>query len=128
MAEEPLKPTEAELEILQILWQNGECTVRFVNDMLNQKKETGYTTTLKFMQIMHDKGLVTRVKDGKTHIYIAAIAEQSTKKHLLEKFVDTVFRGSAMDLMMQALGNKKPSKNDLDQIRKMLDKMDREND
>ena len=118
------KPTEAELEILQILWQNGPSTVRFVNELLGQQKEVGYTTTLKIMQIMNEKGLVNRDEDNRTHIYKAKVTEQETQQHLLDRFLDTTFRGSAMKLVMQALGNHQTSKEELDQIRQLLDQIE----
>jgi predicted transcriptional regulator len=118
------KPTESEIEILQILWQHGPSTVRFVNELLNQKKEAGYTTTLKIMQIMADKGLVTRNEENRTHIYQANVNEEATQKHLLDKFLDLAFRGSASKLVMQALGNHTATKDELDQIRKLIDRME----
>jgi len=125
MKNKPLvKPTESELEILQVLWEKGASTVRAVNDELNLKKEVGYTTTLKLMQIMTEKGLVKRDESGKTHIYHAVVAEADTQKQLLDKFMDTVFKGSAMKLVMQALGNKTSNAEELKQIRKMLDDME----
>ncbi len=118
------KPTESELEILQLLWEFGPSTVRFVNDKLNSLKETGYTTTLKIMQIMFDKGLVDRERSGKTHIYQALAKEEDTQIELLDRFVDKVFKGSATKLMLQALGRKKSSPEELEQIRKLLDDME----
>ena len=120
------KPTDAELEILQVLWENGSCSVRFVNDILAEKKEVGYTTTLKFMQIMFEKGLVTRNTDARSHIYEAAIERDATQRNLLGTFVDNVFSGSAMDLVMQALGNHKASKDELDQIKALIEKIEKE--
>jgi len=119
----PNKPTESELEILQILWEYGPNTVRFVNDELSKTKETGYTTTLKLMQIMHEKGMVQRDEAARSHIYSAAITETATQNQLLDRFLDTAFRGSALKLVMQALGNKKTSKQDLNEIRNLLDKL-----
>jgi BlaI family transcriptional regulator, penicillinase repressor len=118
------KPTESELEILQILWQHGPNTVRFVNEQLNQKKEAGYTTTLKIMQIMAEKGLVKRNEESRSHIYAANVTEEATQKHMLDKFLDLTFRGSASKLVMQALGNHKATKAELDEIRKLIDKME----
>lgn len=117
------KPTEAELEVLQVLWQHGPSTVRFVNEQLSQNKEVGYTTTLKIMQIMHDKQLVKRNDESRTHVYQANVSEEATQKHMLGKFLDAAFRGSASKLVMQALGNHKASEEELDQIRKLLDKI-----
>lgn len=118
------KPTESELEILQILWEDGASSVRFVNDKLNEKRVIGYTTTLKFMQIMLEKKLVTRNTASRTHIYEAAVNETITQKQLLDKFVDTTFRGSAMKLVMQALGNHSASKEELDEIKKLIQKIE----
>ncbi|MDF1550402.1 MAG: BlaI/MecI/CopY family transcriptional regulator [Bacteroidales bacterium] len=119
------KPTEAELQILQILWQNGPSTVRFVNEKLNEEKKTGYTTSLKTMQIMFEKKLVKRNEENKTHIYAAVVREEDVQKHLLDKFLDSAFKGSAMKLVMQALGNRKTSKKELDEIRALLDKIEK---
>lgn len=118
------KPTEAELEILQVLWQHGPCTVRFVHEKLSQTKEVGYTTTLKIMQIMTDKQLVKRNDENRTHIYEANVGEENTQKQMLDKFLDIAFKGSASKLVMQALGNHKTSKEELEQIRKLLDKIE----
>ena len=119
----PVKPTESELEILQVLWEHGPSTVRFVNDELSKARETGYTTTLKLMQIMHEKGMVARDETGRSHVYQAAIGETATQKQLLDRFLDTAFRGSALKLVMQALGNKKTSEQDLNEIRNLLDNL-----
>ena len=120
----PIKPTDGELEIFNILWKKGPSTVRVVHEQLN--KDAGYTTTLKIMQIMAEKGLVTRNEEGRTHIYTAAAPEEETQQHLLNRFLDTAFRGSAMKLVMQALGNRKTSKDELNQIRNLLDRMEEE--
>jgi len=118
------KPTEAELEILQIIWGLGPSTVKSVNQIIRKTKEVGYTTTLKLMQIMFDKGLVNRIRDGKTHIYESAISQEKTQRQLLDKFVEAAYQGSAMNLVMQLLGNRKSSKKELDQIRDYLDKFE----
>lgn len=118
------KPTEAELEILQIIWGLGPSTVKSVNQIIRKTKEVGYTTTLKLMQIMFDKGLVNRIRDGKTHIYESAISQEKTQRQLLDKFVEAAYQGSAMNLVMQLLGNRKSSKKELDQIREYLDKFE----
>lgn len=114
-------PTEAELEILQILWQQGTSTVRAVNDLLNEQREVGYTTTLKIMQIMVEKGLAQRDTSQRTHVYSAAVEEQKTQQSLLKNFVNTTFRGSAMKLMMSALGDSKMSQTELDELRKLIE-------
>jgi predicted transcriptional regulator len=114
------KPTESELEILNILWEKGPCTVRDIHEVLAETKESGYTTTLKLMQIMHEKGLVKRDTASKTHIYEANISQEDTQGQLVKKMIDTVFNGSAMDLVMQALGNHKASKKEIEQIKEYL--------
>jgi BlaI family transcriptional regulator, penicillinase repressor len=120
------EPTKSELEILQVLWQNGPSTVRFVNDQLNEKKrEVQYTSTLKLMQIMADKGLLKRDESSMKHIYSAVQEENQAKGLLLDRFVDNMYNGSAGKLMMQLLGSKKASKKELDQIRELLDKMNK---
>lgn len=125
MAPKPIpKPTESELEILQVLWQHGPSTVRFVNEALNKGKEVGYTTTLKLMQIMTEKQMLLPDKASRTHVYQALITEEDTQKELLDKFLDATFRGSALKLVMQALGNHQTSPEELDQIRNLLDKLE----
>ncbi len=120
-----VEPTRSELEILQVLWQHGPSTVRFVNDQLNeQKREVQYTSTLKLMQIMVEKGLLKRDESQMKHVYSAAAEESKTKSFLLDKFVDTLYNGSASHLMMQLLGNKKTSKKEIEAIREFLKKMD----
>ncbi|HRF38489.1 MAG TPA: BlaI/MecI/CopY family transcriptional regulator, partial [Saprospiraceae bacterium] len=104
MSKDHPKPTDAELAILQVLWQSGPSSVRQVHEYLSDDRDTGYTTTLKLMQIMSEKGLVRRNTDARSHIYEAAIAETDVQQQLLRRFVDTAFRGSAMSLVMQALG------------------------
>src|SRR5579871_6247428 len=116
-----IEPTKSELEILQVLWKHGPSTVRFVNDTLNeQKRAVQYTSTLKLMQIMAEKGILQRDESNMKHIYSAATEEQKFKGFMLDRFVDSLYDGSAANLMMQLLGNKKPSKEELDQIREML--------
>lgn len=118
------KPTEAELEILQVIWENGPSTVRFVNDLLSQQKNVGYTTTLKIMQIMTDKGLLVRDTSVKTHIYKVAVSQQETQKQLIDKLTATAFGGSAMKLVMQALGNKPSTVEEINEIRAFLDQLE----
>ena len=114
-------PTKSELEILQVLWQHGPSTVRTVNDILNEKKRTvQYTSTLKLMQIMAEKKMLKRDESNMKHIYHAAIGEQKTKSDLLERFVDSMYNGSAISLMQHLLGNKKTSKKELEEIKEML--------
>ena len=123
-----IRPTESELAILRVLWREKASTVRRVNEELNQlspQKEIGYTTTLKLMQIMHDKGLLSREKEGKMHIYSPVISEEETQKQLLDKLVDTAFQGSAMKLVMQALGNRRSTPEELAEIRDFLDSLEK---
>lgn len=120
-----IKPTESELEILQILWALGKATVRQVNDELSKNKEVGYTTTLKLMQIMFEKQLVSRTDEGRYHVYEAAVGEESTQHMLLDKFIDTTFRGSATRMVMQALGNQQVSKEELEEIKKLIDSIEK---
>jgi BlaI family transcriptional regulator, penicillinase repressor len=120
-----IEPTKAELEILQVLWQFGANTVRFVNDTLNEQKRTvQYSSTLKLMQIMHEKKLLLRDDTHMKHIYSAAQPESETKNHLLDKFINTIFNGSRTTLMMQLLGNHKASKEELAEIKKLLNDLE----
>ncbi len=118
-------PTDSELEILHVLWENGPSTVRFVNDHLNKKKEVGYTTTLKFMQIMTDKLLVRRNTESRTHIYEALVSESDTQSKLLTGFLESTFGGSAMKLVMQALGSHKASKQELDELKELINNIEK---
>jgi predicted transcriptional regulator len=120
------EPTRSELEILQVLWEIGPSTVREVNTRLLKQKDVNYTTTLKLMQIMADKGILARDESQMKHIYRAAEDEQKTKDRLLEKFVDSMYKGSASKLVMRLLGNKKTSKEDLAAIKEMLNKLKKE--
>ncbi|MBK8427445.1 MAG: BlaI/MecI/CopY family transcriptional regulator [Lewinellaceae bacterium] len=130
-----MKPTDSELEILQILWQQGASTVRTVNDLLNEQRKSGlgparnaakskdiigYTTTLKMMQIMFEKGILTREEEGRTHLYSPAVQEGDTQSILLQEFVDNTFRGNAARLVMQALGNHEASADELDEIKALI--------
>ena len=118
-----IKPTESELEILQVLWKKVNASVREVHEELLHIKEAGYTTTLKLMQIMHEKGLVKRDDSSKTHIYQAAVSKEKTQKHLVNKMIASLFGGSSGELVMQALGNHKASADELEEIQKMLDNL-----
>ena len=120
------KPTDSELEILRILWENGASTVKTVNEKLNEKKESGYTTTLKMLQIMFEKNLVVRDENERSHVYKAAIDQDEIQKMLLDKLLETAFSGSAANLVMQALGNSKPSKEELKKIKELLNQIERE--
>ncbi|MEM6632274.1 MAG: BlaI/MecI/CopY family transcriptional regulator [Bacteroidota bacterium] len=122
-----IRPTESELAILRVLWREKVSTVRAVNEQLNRlspNKEIGYTTTLKLMQIMHTKGLLSREKQGKLHIYSPVFSEEETQQQLLNKLVDSAFQGSAMKLVMQALGNRRSTPEELAEIRDFLDSLE----
>lgn len=119
------QPTDAELEILQVLWENGPSTVRFVNDRLNEKKNVGYTTTLKFMQIMTDKGILTRRKKERTHVYTPVMKEVETQSLFIDRLLRTAFSGSAGTLVMQALGGKKISTEELKKIKELIAKLEK---
>lgn len=118
------KPTEKELEILQILWEKGPVAVKDVHEALGGEATNGYTTILKLLQIMHEKGLVTRQKLGKLHLYKAVPSLENTQQQILTRMIDTVFQGSAMQLVMSALGNKKSSKEELQEIKRYLEKLE----
>jgi predicted transcriptional regulator len=122
MSNHNIKPTEGEMEILQVLWQKGNATVREVHEALN-KKDSGYTTTLKLMQILHEKGMVERDTNQKTHIYKALVSQDKTEKQLVNKMIDNVFNGSAARLVMQALGNHSASADEIDEIKRYLDSL-----
>ncbi|HAR34710.1 MAG TPA: transcriptional regulator [Desulfobacter sp.] len=118
-------PTEAELEILQILWLYGASTVRFVNDTLQSKREVGYTTTLKMMQLMAQKNMLTRVEEGRGHVYQPLIARDQVQSSLVNKLVQAAFAGSTMNLVLQALGSHQPSDLEIEQLRQFLDGIER---
>jgi len=120
------KPTDAELEILHILWEQGPSTVRSVNDRLSLQRDVGYTTTLKLMQIMFEKGLVTRRDDSRSHVFTAAVSQSDTQSHLLQNFVDLTFRGSAMKMVMQALGNHEASASELEEIKQLIAQLEKD--
>jgi BlaI family penicillinase repressor len=115
-----IKPTESELEILQVLWARESASVRDVHEILSEQKEVGYTTTLKLMQIMHEKGLVKRDDTFRTHIYSAAVNKEKTQQHLLGKMIQGLFGGSSSQLIIQALGSQKSSQEELEAIQQLL--------
>lgn len=119
-----MKPTDAELEILHVLWANGPSTVRQVHESLSQNRDIGYTTALKLMQIMHEKGLLSRQEDARSHTYTALVSEADTQRSLVDRFVETAFRGSSSKLVMQVLGQHKASREELDEIKNLLNKLD----
>ena len=118
-------PTRSELEILQVLWYKGIASVREVHEELSKTKDAGYTTTLKLMQIMHEKGIVKRDESMRTHVYQSAVNKENTQKHLLSKMIDSLFGGSSTQLVLQALGSRdqKVSEEELTQIQTLLDNL-----
>jgi predicted transcriptional regulator len=124
MTNKHIKPTEKELEILQIMWGKESVSVREVHESMGGESENGYTTILKLMQIMFEKGLVTRQKSGKLHLYSAVPSRENTRQQMVDKMIDTVFQGSAAKLVMSALGNNKSSKEELIEIKKYLEQLE----
>jgi len=118
------KPTESEMEILQVLWELGPSTVREVHDVLSETKDSGYTTTLKLMQIMNDKGLLNRNDEAKTHVYSSAVKKESVQKQVVSKMINGLFKGSSAKLVMHALGNHRASKEEIMEIKKYLDEIE----
>jgi BlaI family penicillinase repressor len=118
------KPTESELEILSILWEKENATVREVHEIIHLTKEVGYTTTLKLMQIMHEKGLVSRNESAKTHIYTPSFEKEKAQEQYVGKMIRTLFSGSTSQLVMQALGNHKPTNADLTEIKKLIEQLE----
>jgi BlaI family transcriptional regulator, penicillinase repressor len=121
------KPTESEMEILQVIWGKTQASVREVHEALLPHKDIGYTTTLKLMQIMHDKGLLTRDDSFRTHIYKPALSQEKAQKHLLNRMINTLFSGSPADLVLQVLGNHKTSGAELDKIEALLQQIKNNN-
>ena len=114
-------PTKGELEVLKILWENGPSTVRFVHDTLNEKKEAvQYTSTLKLMQVMTEKGMLERDELNMKHIYSAVLEERKTKGFILEKFVESMYNGSVSNLVMALLGNDKTPRKELQKVKELL--------
>ncbi|MDX1937929.1 MAG: BlaI/MecI/CopY family transcriptional regulator [Flavihumibacter sp.] len=118
-----IKPTDGELEILAVLWEKGTASVRDVHEVLAKTKDVGYTTTLKLMQIMNEKGLVRRDQSSKTHFYQAAITKEKTQKQLVGKMIDSLFGGSPAQLVLQALGNYKANDEELKEIEQLLENL-----
>ena len=122
--EELPEPTRAQLEILQVLWKHGPSTVRFVNDQLNQQKESlSYTSTLKLMQIMHEKGMLQRDESSMTHVYSTRLEEGKTKGVVLKKFVDSMYNGSVKSMMLELLGNEQTTSKQWDKIKDLLNQV-----
>ena len=121
-------PTEAELEILSILWEKHPASVREINDILSKKREVGYTTTLKMLQIMHKKGLVERNTESRTHTYVPLIKKNTTQNTLVHELVERAFKGSAASLVLQVLGTHKASSKELEEIKELIEKIEKGND
>jgi len=117
-------PTQAERKILQVLWKRGTSTVREVHEALPDDSETGYTTTLKLMQIMTEKGLVTRDESARAHIYTARLSQETSQRRMVDDLVERAFGGAAQKLVLQALSSRKASPAELAEIRKLLDSME----
>jgi len=125
MSPSKIKPTESELEILQILWKEGPCSVRTVNDEINKiKPDTGYTTTLKHMQIMAEKQLVARDTSQRQHIYAAAIPQERIQVGMVKNMINKFFDGSTSGLIMHALGHENPSDEELKEIKDLIEKLE----
>lgn len=120
------RPTEAELAILRVLWDRGPSTVREIQDVLERHRGTGYTTTLKLLQIMHDKRLVRRDESQRSHVYEAAITRQKTQRRLVGELLDQLFSGSASQLVLQALSARKSSPDELREIRRIVEELERD--
>ena len=119
------RPTDSELEILRVLWKRGPSTVREVHEELSKTRGTGYTTVLKLMQIMTDKGLLRRNEEQRAHVYEASMPQAETQRMLVSELLDKAFGGSAANLMMQALASKPASAEELSSIRQLLDEYER---
>ncbi|MBB6186524.1 BlaI/MecI/CopY family transcriptional regulator [Rhodanobacter sp. MP7CTX1] len=120
------RPTEAELEILHILWARDACTVREVHDVLSVDETSGYTTALKLLQVMHAKGLVERDDTQRAHVYRATVSKERTQKRFLLDIVQRVFEGSSSQLVLHALGSQRASREELRAIRSLLNKLDKD--
>jgi len=116
-----MTPSGGEIEILQVLWQHGRCTVRFIHEQIASQRQVGYTTVLKQIQRMAEKGLVEQHKSGKSHQYTARLPEQDVKGSLVQRLIDTAFQGSTADLLLHALGDSEPSEDELDALEKWLE-------
>jgi BlaI family transcriptional regulator, penicillinase repressor len=124
MTRDALRPTEGELAILRVLWDRGPCTVREVHDSLARKLPSGYTTVLKLMQIMSEKGLVRRDESQRAHVYEAAVSEERTQKRLVSDLLERAFAGNASKLVLQALSSTRASDEELAEIRRLLDALE----
>ncbi len=119
-----VKPTEAELTLLNVLWKMGPATVRQIHEIVSETQKTGYTTVLKILQIMHEKALVTRDESNRAHVYASAYSEEHTQSSLVKDMVSRAFGGSTSKLVMRAIGDS-TSKQEIDDIRQMLAELER---
>jgi BlaI family transcriptional regulator, penicillinase repressor len=126
MTTTPPRPTQAELEILRVLWQEGPRTVREVHERLAPERSTGYTTVLKLLQIMTEKGLVNRDESARAHVYVATVPQEQTQGQLVRDLLERAFGGSASTLVMHALSARQASREDLARIRELLDRLEGE--
>jgi predicted transcriptional regulator len=126
VTEKRTRPTDSETEILAVLWEQGPSTVRQVHEVVGERRGVGYTTVLKLLQIMTDKGLVERKAQGRSHVYRTAAPREQTQSRLVDDLVDRAFGGSATALVMRALGSRSSSPEELAEIRKMLDEMEQQ--
>lgn len=117
-------PTDAELAVLAVLWSKGPSTVRVVHDALEGQARTAYTTTLKIMQVMHEKGLVVRDESARSHVYRPTLAERDVQRSLVRDLMGKAFRGSAAQMVQRALSVKRASSEEIDEIRRLLDEME----
>ena len=123
MADKKIKPTDGELEILSILWEKQHATVREVHERINTVKDSGYTTTLKLMQIMFEKGLAGRDESSRKHIYFPMVTREGTREQLVDKMVQTLFNGNRTALVMQALGQHQHNADEINAIQQLLNDM-----
>jgi BlaI family penicillinase repressor len=123
-----IKPTDSELEIMQVLWENGPLTVREVNETLNRTRRVGYTTTLKMMQIMTEKGMLSRDTSMRSHIYAPTVKPEEVRSGILDHIIRTVFQGSTSNLVLQALGNSGVSREEMEEIRELIEKLENQQD
>lgn len=121
------KPSDSELEIMQILWENGPLTVRDVNDLLNLRRRVGYTTTLKIMQIMTEKKLLTRDTRQRSHIYSPTLESGDVQSNILDHVIKTAFRGNTGTLVLRALGNHQTSPSEMEEIKALIEEMEKNN-
>lgn len=125
MSNQKQKPSEAELEILQELWDQPGLTVNEIHEKLEARKQVGYTTTLKQMQRMHDKGMLSRKKEGKLFVYFSELDEQSIKNSIFNRLSETLFKGSAKEMMMHLLGNQETTQEELKELKQWIEQKEK---